>query len=83
MTMTLDKVIAGGMVASVLLLIGIWINFEVLVDAYGSGPPYYSRSVNMDKWTNPLPYLIPVDALLIGLVVVALRFSIKNHRSRS
>lgn len=82
MTRTIAKVIAGA-VGSALLLIGIWINFEVLVDAFGSGPPYYSRSVNMDKWTNPLPYLIPADVLVIGLAVVALRFYIKNHRSRT
>lgn len=51
-----------------------WLNYSQLNEAYGSGPPYYSRTVNMDKWSNPLPGLLMIDAvsLLIGAAAVQL-----------
>lgn len=78
MTKAITKIIAGSAGAA-LLLLAIWINFDVLVDAFGSGPPYYSRSVNVDKWTNPLPYLIPADVVVIGLTVAAFRFVTRKY----
>jgi len=48
----------------------VWLNYTILSEAYGSGPPYYSRSTNMDKWVNPLPVLIPVDALALAAVAI-------------
>jgi len=47
----------------------VWLNVTSLVEAFGDGPPYYGRSANMDKWTNPLPVLLTVDAatLLLGV----------------
>lgn len=53
----------------VLLAVGVLViafNAINLSDAYGSGPPYYARTMNMDKWTNPLPVLAAVD---IGFVL--------------
>lgn len=32
----------------------------------------------MDKWVDPLPYLIPVDLLLLGIAAIAVRFSLKR-----
>ena len=29
-----------------------WINYDLLTEAYGSGPPHYGRTANMDKWTS-------------------------------
>jgi hypothetical protein len=51
----------------------LWLNYASLNEAYGSGPPYYSRSTNMDKWVNPLPVLIPVDALALAAVAILLQ----------
>lgn len=45
-----------------------FVNYEALVEAYGSGPPYYSRTTNMDKWNDPLPELILLD---LGALAVA------------
>lgn len=40
-----------------------------LIEAYGSGAPYYSRTTNMDKWSDPLPALYVTDSLTIVLAV--------------
>ena len=56
---------------SALALMGFvgWLNYTQLNEAYGSGPPYYGRTVNMDKWSNPLPGLLMID--VIGLLIGA------------
>lgn len=53
-----------------------WVN---LCEAYGSGPPYYNRTTNMDKWANPLPELAAVDAVAL-LVVLALIYVIRRRK---
>ncbi len=51
-----------------------WLSYDSLNEAYGSGPPYYSRTTNMDKWHNPIPGLVMLDglALLMGAAAVQL-----------
>lgn len=39
----------AGLLGAGLCLVTAWINFSALSEAYGSGPPYYSRTTNMDK----------------------------------
>lgn len=58
------------------------INYEALTEAFGAGPPYYSRTTNMDKWINPLPQLLLGD--LVALVVggLLIRTGIKNVKAR-
>ena len=48
-----------------------WLNYDALSEAYGSGPPYYSRTTNMDKWHNPLPGLLALDGIAILVVAAA------------
>jgi hypothetical protein len=55
-----------------------WLNYDALTEAYGSGPPYYSRTTNMDKWHNPLPGLVAIDA--IALLVVAAAVAMFRRR---
>jgi hypothetical protein len=49
------------------------LNDDLLDEAYGAGPPFYGRTVNMDRWEDPLPQLLLVNALgvagLVGLVM--------------
>ncbi|WP_210270283.1 hypothetical protein [Aureimonas sp. ME7] len=59
--------------AFALLAIAVWLNAATLIEAYGSGPPYHGRTTNMDKWTNPLPWLIPLD-VVVTTVVLALAY---------
>lgn len=40
-----------------------------LVEAYGSGAPHYSRTTNMDKWSDPLPALYLTDSVTVALAV--------------
>ena len=48
------------------------VNVCSLTEAYGNGAPYYSRSTNMDKWTDPLPILGALDgAVRFGVVLCA------------
>jgi hypothetical protein len=63
------------LVLSLLVMIAlVWFNYASLAEAFGSGPPYYSRSTNMDKWVSPLPVLIPLDAIaLLGVGFVLSR----------
>jgi hypothetical protein len=58
--------------AVALLIIVGWINYSNLDEAYGSGPPYYGRTTNMDKWSDPTLALIVLDAaalLVCGALV--------------
>ena len=61
---------------SALALLGFvaWLNYDALTEAYGSGPPYFGRTTNMDKWHNPVPGLVAIDglSLLVVAAVVAL-----------
>jgi len=51
-----------------LVAAGISLNADVYQELYSEGPPYFGRTENMDKWTSPMPWLIPVDALLASLL---------------
>ncbi|WP_434113714.1 hypothetical protein [Paraburkholderia caffeinilytica] len=45
----------------------VWFNVINIEEAFGSGPPYYGQTTNMDKWFDPLPMLAVVDVL--GILV--------------
>jgi hypothetical protein len=47
-------------------------NFVALSEAFGDGPPYFSRTTNMDKWTNPLPILLAIDTAVLMLTALGL-----------
>lgn len=53
-----------------LLLLGAvaWVSYASLSEAYGTGPPFYSRTTNMDKWEDPWPLVLGLDA---GAIIVA------------
>jgi hypothetical protein len=76
------KIWAPAAIASaVVLLVGVaWLNFINLAEAYGSGPPYYGRTTNMDKWSDPLPVLLLIDAVTVLLVGVLLAAGIRGLR---
>lgn len=64
--------------AVALCLLTAWINFNALSEAYGSGPPYFSQTTNMDKWSDPLPYIIPADIVVLLVAWLAFRFPLKS-----
>ncbi|MGF6666045.1 hypothetical protein QF000_007713 [Paraburkholderia atlantica] len=58
----------AGMVLLALVVSVAAFNVINLNEAYGSGEPYYSRTTNMDKWTDPLPMLGVVDGIAVAVV---------------
>jgi hypothetical protein len=56
----------------------IWFNYIYLTEAYGSGPPYYGRTTNMDKWTSPVPTLLVVDLIVALLLAGVFRFGVRK-----
>lgn len=71
---------AGRLACLALLAFVTYVNYDALVGAFGSGPPYYGRSTNMDKWENPIPTLIVVDAVALVVAFFLLRWSTKALR---
>lgn len=65
------------MAAIAITIILVVVSYHALMEAYGSGPPYFGRTTNMDKWSNPLPVLLLVNS--IGLIVAAIftRFGLR------
>jgi hypothetical protein len=64
-----------------LLFLGFagWLSYDSLNEAFGSGPPFYGRTVNMDKWHNPIPGLLMID----GLAVLMCAAAVQMYRRRS
>jgi hypothetical protein len=48
-------------------IVCIYINYNNLIEAFGSGSPYYGQTINMDKWSNPIPFLVILDVLVITI----------------
>ncbi len=59
--------------AALMIAGAMWITVDMLNEAYGAGPPYYGRTVNMDKWTSPWFALIAIDALVLLIALTLLR----------
>lgn len=73
--------VISGLFGASLCLVTIWINFSALHEAYGTGAPYYSQTMNMDKWVDPVPYLVPMNLIVLGIAVISIRFSLKSSDS--
>ena len=52
-----------------MFLWGVALNYVSLSEAFGNGPPYYGRTEHMDKWSNPVPILAVIDAVILIVVV--------------
>ncbi|MFO0575087.1 MAG: hypothetical protein U1A78_13950 [Polyangia bacterium] len=59
-----------------------WINYGALSEAYGSGPPYYGRTVNLDKWSDPLPGLLMLDVPALLMLAAATALFLRRQRER-
>ncbi len=53
----------------------VYMNYDAISGSFGGGPPYYGRSTNMDKWENPVPTLIVIDALALVVALIVIRWS--------
>lgn len=60
---------------AVLVVSVAYVNVDALVGAFGAGSPYYGRTTNMDKWENPIPTLVVIDAMTLVLVSIIVRWA--------
>lgn len=64
------------------VILGVIIfNAYNLIDAYGGGSPYYSGTTNMDKWEDPVPILLTVDAITLTIVGIYFAWAYKCKNS--
>ena len=68
---------------AIVVLIAAYIDWVSLTEAYGSGPPYYGRTVNMDKWSSPVVSLVVVNSFAVIGILVAWRKLIAPNRTSS
>ena len=59
-----------------------YVNYDNIGGAFGSGPPYYDRTTNMDKWQNPMPYLVGLDVIALAVIFALSRWALKLWRAR-
>jgi hypothetical protein len=66
----------GIVLAAAALIVAIlaWLHYDMLWEAYGSGPPYYGRTTNMDKWSSPWPVLLVADGICAAALFVLSRW---------
>ena len=74
--------------ALLLLLVSIglfglatYVTYDNVIGAFGSGPPYYSQTANMDKWQNPIPYLVGLDLLVLVVIFLLSRWALRLWRA--
>lgn len=70
--MTKNRSVRIALGAALLAFVVLIVAFNAinLTEAFGNGPPYYGRTTNMDKWSNPLPILAGID-IVGGLAIAA------------
>ena len=84
--MPMKRLMSYACFAASITLIAVlaWASYGVILESYGSGPPYYGRTTNMDKWTNPVPGLLAIGlpglVLAGGLAYLALRLRSRAKR---
>ena len=70
-------------VLAVTLVMVAAFNYTNIEEAYGSGPPYYGPSTNMDKWIEPLPVMAAVDVATALLVATLIYMLLRKHRKKA
>jgi hypothetical protein len=70
-----------GLLGVVLVLaLCAWFDYGMVAEYYGDGPPYYGRTVNMDKWSSPLPLLAVVNLGALAVAGVIVRATVRRNR---
>lgn len=67
-------------IALVVAVAVLYVNVINLWEAYGSGPPHYGRTTNMDKWTNPWPALLILDGIALAVCLLLYRLGLRPRR---
>ena len=67
-------------VGAVVVLLAAVANYTIVTEFYGSGPPYYGRTKNLDKWSNPLPILGFINGGAAALCLLVVKVSKQRGR---
>ncbi|BEU71625.1 hypothetical protein JK151_16540 (plasmid) [Ralstonia syzygii subsp. celebesensis] len=65
---------------ALLVLFTMYVNIDTLIGAFGDGPPYYGRTTNMDKWENPIPKLVALDAVAVIILWMVGRWAVRCRK---
>ena len=68
------------LVSLVLFCFAAYVTYDNIVGAFGSGPPYYGKTTNMDKWQNPIPYLVALDIVASVAIFLLSRWALRLWR---
>ena len=69
-------------VSVALILLAVAATYLALDEAYGSGPPYFGRTQNMDKWSDPVPALAIIDSVCVVVAGILWRMGRRFLRTR-
>ena len=69
-TMRFVRVLVPALLAVATACGATWITVINLVEAYGSGAPFYGQTTNMDKWESPVAFLMVIDGVALGITIV-------------
>lgn len=69
------------LVSLALICFAAYVTYDSIVGAFGSGPPYYGQTTNMDKWQNPIPYLAALDIVVLAVVFLLSRWALRLWRA--
>ena len=69
--------------AALVLVAAAFVSYEALTEAYGAGPPYYSRTTNMDKWRDPLAEVLVGDLVASAVSGLLVWAGIRKLRRRT
>ena len=58
-----------------------YVTYDNVIGAFGSGPPYYNQTTNMDKWQNPIPYLVGLDLIVLVVIFLLSRWARRLWRA--
>ncbi|WKB55891.1 hypothetical protein [Eleftheria terrae] len=74
--------IVAAITAVAVLGAAAFVTVSNLIESYGSGPPYYGLTTNMDKWESPVPFLLAFDAVAL-VIAAALGWFARSRLKRS
>lgn len=69
-----------GFILIFLIFFTVYINYDNLVGAFGSSAPHYSQTTNLDKWQNPIPFLIFINVVVIIISVIGFRWIVNSRK---
>ena len=82
----MNRRLLGGILcaaATGLVATAVMVSYIGFSEAFGSGPPYYGRTTNMDKWTNPVPAILAIDLVCIALAGLLAKLGVRCLRTNS